>query len=558
LLASIPVVPVELLLVKTLVDRIQTWIAPHPVGPILAAAAWLGALMIVNNMLLGVPIPLAMTRLNERGTLEQQRMLVSKTAVLPLAALESPETKDLRERAFQVSLYDIYNTGIHALQMSLQIAVLMAIMLRFGHWIPVVAVIAAASLLTRVSAKTAVNLEEVTRKQTAVRRLLRHYADLMTERSGAKEIRLFGLSRLLTERWTRLFAQQAEETRKAVRSAEMRKIVPELLMALIAGLLLALVVLLPGANQLTSGDFALLFMALTLLLSQLPGLIAQIAAMRRQYMKWEDFRAYLDLEEECFARTDAPLSRESPSNINITLQVRELGFRYPGDGRDTLSGISLAIPPGCRAALVGANGSGKSTLIKLLLGLYAPNEGEVIWSDGKQRRLEKAATAGYVSAVFQDFTRLYVTLRENVALGKLAAIGQDSLLQQSLQLAGSKFSHLDAQLGAPFGGIEPSGGEWQKIATARAILKDAGFVFFDEPTAALDPQAEKEAFELFLQVTKGRSALLVTHRLGAAKLADLIFVMEDGRLAEQGTHDELMAKSGPYSRMFHLQASWYV
>ncbi len=512
--------------------------------------------MIVNNMLLGVPIPLAMTRLNERGTLEQQRMLVSKTSALPLAAVELPETKDLRERAFQVSLYDIYNTGIHALQMSLQIAVLMAIMLRFGHWIPVVAVIAAASLLTCVSAKAAENLEEVTRKQIAVRRLLRHYADLMTERNGAKEIRLFGLSRLLTERWTRLFEQQAEETMKAVRSAEMRKIAPELLMALIAGLLLALVVLLPGANQLTSGDFALLFMALTLLLSQLPGLIAQIAALRRQYMKWEDFRAYLDLEEESFARADAPLFGESTANI--TLQVRELGFRYPGDDRDTLSGISLTIPPGCRAALVGANGSGKSTLIKLLLGLYAPNEGEVIWSDGKHRRLEKAATAGYVSAVFQDFTRLYVTLRENVALGKLAAIGQDWLLQQSLQLAGSKFSHLDAQLGAPFRGIEPSGGEWQKIATARAILKDAGFVFFDEPTAALDPQAEKEAFELFLQVTKGRSALLVTHRLGAAKLADLIFVMKDGRLVEQGTHDELMEKSGPYSRMFHLQASWYV
>ncbi|WP_235885380.1 ATP-binding cassette domain-containing protein [Paenibacillus cymbidii] len=555
-MASVPVVPVELLLVKQLVDRIQTWIAPHPVGPILATAAWLGALMIVNNMLLGVPIPLAMTRLNERGTLEQQRMLVSKTSALPLAAVELPETKDLRERAFQVSLYDIYNTGIHALQMSLQIAVLMAIMLRFGHWIPVVAVIAAASLLTCVSAKAAENLEEVTRKQIAVRRLLRHYADLMTERNGAKEIRLFGLSRLLTERWTRLFEQQAEETMKAVRSAEMRKIAPELLMALIAGLLLALVVLLPGANQLTSGDFALLFMALTLLLSQLPGLIAQIAALRRQYMKWEDFRAYLDLEEESFARADAPLFGESTANI--TLQVRELGFRYPGDDRDTLSGISLTIPPGCRAALVGANGSGKSTLIKLLLGLYAPNEGEVIWSDGKHRRLEKAATAGYVSAVFQDFTRLYVTLRENVALGKLAAIGQDWLLQQSLQLAGSKFSHLDAQLGAPFRGIEPSGGEWQKIATARAILKDAGFVFFDEPTAALDPQAEKEAFELFLQVTKGRSALLVTHRLGAAKLADLIFVMKDGRLVEQGTHDELMEKSGPYSRMFHLQASWYV
>ncbi|XEC96161.1 ATP-binding cassette domain-containing protein [Paenibacillus tarimensis] len=556
LLLSVPIIPAELLLVKTLIDRIQTWTTPDPVGPILLAAAYLGTLMVVNNIVLGVPVPLAMTRLNEVGTLEEQRMLMEKTSLLPIASIESPSSKDLRERALQVSLYEIYNTGVQVLQMLLQLALLVIVLLVFNQWLPVLAVTASALLLAYISGKTAKNLESLVRKQTSVRRLLRHYSELMTERNGAKEIRLFGLGRLLTERWTHLFEKHSDETLKTVRSSEIRKIGPELLMALLAGLLLALVVLLPGSDNLTAGDFSLLFLALTMLLSQLPGLIGQIAAMRGQYMKWEDFRAYLELEEDNSNRS-ANFMPAIPLG-SLQLQVRNLGFRYPGVTKETIRGVSFSILPGCRAALVGENGSGKSTLIKLLLGFYPPHEGEIIWSHVKDLRLKNTANNDKVSAVFQDFTRLYLTLRENVALGRLTAFDQDSLLLNSLKSSGSKFSDLDIQLGAPFGGIEPSGGEWQKIATARAMLRDADFVLFDEPTAALDPQAEKEAFELFLRVTEGRSALLVTHRLGAAKMADLIFVMKDGQLVEQGTHDELMQRNGLYSRMFNLQAAWYV
>jgi ABC-type multidrug transport system fused ATPase/permease subunit len=150
-----------------------------------------------------------------------------------------------------------------------------------------------------------------------------------------------------------------------------------------------------------------------------------------------------------------------------------------------------------------------------------------------------------------------VRLRENVALGQLAELHNDPAIEAALRSAGYRKSGLDTLLGAAFGGIEPSGGEWQKIATARALMRDADFVFFDEPTAALDPQAEREAFELFMKVTEGKSALLVTHRLGAAKLADLVFVLRQGKLVEQGTHEELMRMNGEYSRMYRTQASWY-
>ncbi|CAG7644327.1 ATP-binding cassette domain-containing protein [Paenibacillus allorhizosphaerae] len=599
MLLSVPFTPVELWLVKTLVDRIQAWTPPLPIGPIVEGAVRLALLMAMNNIAFGVPIPMAQTRLIEIGTLEEQRLVMRKTTRLPLKDVEAPSIKDVRERALRVSLYGIYSTGVHLLQSSFMLVALSLVLLMYGQWIPLIAVFASALLLTFVSGKSEDKLEKLSRKQVPNRRLLRHYADLMTKRDAAKEIRLFGLGRLLSERWSALSARQAHETAEAVRAAELRKIGPELLFALLGGLLLALLILLPGANALSAGDFTLLFMTLTMLLSQLTGWIGHAVTMRRQYMRWEDFRAYMTLEEDANrerlpelaaackesaagsqaapvpARLSAPYGSGTISESNLLpeaedgdaiagnfhslrLQVRDLSYRYPGVAHDTLHGLHLTIPPGCRAALVGENGSGKSTLVKLLTGLYKPTNGAVEWGDGDGIPLSTDMAQAKLSAVFQDFTRLYLTLRENVALGNMTLREEDAILQQRLQASGSRLRDLEMQLGAPFGGVEPSGGEWQKIVTARTLLRDAGFVFFDEPTAALDPQAEKDAFEMFLRVTEGRSALLVTHRLGAAKLADVIFVLKQGRLAEQGTHQELMNSGGEYSRMFQMQASWYV
>ncbi|TMV51622.1 ABC transporter ATP-binding protein [Paenibacillus mesophilus] len=572
LLLGLPVLPIELWLVKSLVDRVQAWTAQEPIGPILAAAAWLALLMAANNIALGVPVPMAQTRLNEIGTLEGQRIVLRKTGRLPLAAIESPAVQNLRERALQFSLYETFNIGAQLTQSFLRAAILLAIMLAYGGWIPAAAFCASAWLVSTVSGRSAESLEKLLRAQTPDRRLLAYYAGLMTGRDAAKEIRLFGLGGLLADRWSSLADRQSEETRKAVRSSELRKIGPELLLALVGGLLVALLVLLPGANKLSAGDFSVLFLSVTMLVSQLPGIIADGATLRRQSMKWEDFRAYTALEEEGELpdRDERPggseaVSLQGDSDIGrasgMLLQVRGLRFRYPGADGDSVNGVSLEIPHGCRAALVGENGSGKSTLVKLLAGLYTPSGGEVVWrrdAEGRQTCGRPGAADGSaVSAVFQDFAKLYVTLRENVALGKLSAIRNDPDMQAALLDAGSKLRDLDMQLGAPFGGLEPSGGEWQKIVTARALLRDADFVFFDEPTAALDPQAEKDAFELFMRVTAGRSALLVTHRLGAAKLADRLFVLKDGRITEQGTHDELMRLGGEYSRMFRMQALWY-
>ncbi|MFC5650279.1 ATP-binding cassette domain-containing protein [Paenibacillus solisilvae] len=554
LLLSVPIIPVEMWLIKTLVDRIQAWEAPDSIVTILIVAAELALLMVIGNIALGVPVPMAMTRLMEIGPLVEQRLIMQKNAALPFASLERPATKNLLDRAQQVSHHDTVITGFQMVQLFLQFIIIIALLLVYGQWIPIVILGAAAIFFMHVSNKSAEQLEGLTRNQTEERRVLHHYSDLMTKRAAAKEIRLFGLARLLTSRWTSLYEEQSEQQWSFVKTSEFRKLLPELLMALLSGLLLAIIIIFPGAHQLTSGDCTLLFLAMTMLFSQLPNLIGQGASMRKYFMRWEDFHDFMELEED---RT-IEVAGECAAGNGLALQVRDISYRYPGAERDTICGVSLTIPSGCRAALVGENGSGKSTLVKLLTGLYEPTGGVMEWGKDGAHHSENSFASGHLSAVFQDFSRFYLTLRENLALGKLSAMEQDSILQGSLDTAGSKFGHLDMQLGTAFGGIEPSGGEWQRIATARSLLRDSAFVFFDEPTAALDPQAERDAFDLFLRVTRGRSALLVTHRLGAAKLADVIFVLKQGRVVERGTHAELMSQEGEYSKMFQLQASWYV
>ncbi|WP_246067103.1 ATP-binding cassette domain-containing protein [Paenibacillus koleovorans] len=542
-LLTVCLTPVELMLVKQLIDRIQTWTAGDPLQPFLLAASLLAGLLVFTQIVLGVPVPMAMARLSELGTLEQQRLLLHKTTQLPLLDVESPIMQDLRARASRASLYEISYSTIHFLQNGTLVALLLAVMVVFGAWLPALLACAAAWLNAAAAGRAKLRLEQVLREQTPKRRLQEHYTDLLTRREAAKEVRLFGLGGLLSQRWSALHDEQSAAAWQAAKAGEWRKLGPALLMGLTSGALVALLVLLPVAGGWSAGDFTLLLMALTMLLARLSGMGGQWAALREHMLRWNDFRAYMELEERV---AEEASSAGCEGMERGGLQVSGLTFRYPGAEKDAVSEVSFKISPGSRVALVGENGSGKSTLIKLLSGLYPPTEGAIQWLGGQPG----------MAAVFQDFTRLHVTLRENMALGRPDASARDQL--EALRAVGSRLVELDAQLGAPFGGVELSGGEWQKVAAARALVSGTAVVFYDEPTAALDPQAEKEAFELFLRAAEGRTALLVTHRLGAAKLADTILVMDDGRLVERGTHDELLRRAdGVYSRMFRLQAAWY-
>ena len=241
------------------------------------------------------------------------------------------------------------------------------------------------------------------------------------------------------------------------------------------------------------------------------------------------------------------------------LACADVWFTYPGSAAPALAGVTLAVAPGEKVALVGENGAGKTTLTKLMLGLYLPERGRVTVDGGDPR----TAPPGRLSAVFQEFVHYPLSLAENVAIAAPPALHDRTRLRavlaqaQALDLAANLPGGLDSLLLPDVGGTDLSGGQWQRLALARGLFPDPGVLVLDEPTAALDPLAELEVFRRFAEMAAGRTAVLVSHRLGICRLADRVLVLSGGRLVEEGAHAELLAAGGLYARMFEAQARWY-
>ena len=248
---------------------------------------------------------------------------------------------------------------------------------------------------------------------------------------------------------------------------------------------------------------------------------------------------------------------KSKNKFEYGIRLEDVSFSYPKSNGNTLHNINLTIKRGEKIALVGANGAGKTTLAKLILGFYNPSQGQVLFDDN----IRSNNTLADASAVFQSFCKYFFTLRENVAFGNISEIDHDTELLDRLKefdfdLSKVNFS-LDTQLGREFEGVELSGGEWQKIALARGFLKESDFIILDEPNSGLDPLTESKLFQCFIGLLKNCTGIIITHRIGIASLADRIVLLENGQIAEEGTHAQLMDKRGQYFTMFEAQATMY-
>jgi ATP-binding cassette subfamily B protein len=253
-----------------------------------------------------------------------------------------------------------------------------------------------------------------------------------------------------------------------------------------------------------------------------------------------------------------------PATARGELVFDHVTFRYPGREEDALSDVSFTIAPGETVAVVGRNGAGKSTLIKLVTRLYDPTDGRILLDGVDLRELEPAAVRQLIGGMFQDYVTYQASAAENIGLGELARLEDRDAIEDAAIKGGadSLLDRLpdgwDTPLGKWFdGGVELSGGEWQKIALGRAFMRDARILLLDEPTSALDAQAEFELFARLRSLARGRTAIYISHRFSTVRQADRILFLEHGRLVEQGTHAELMALGGRYSQLFTLQAAAY-
>ena len=259
-----------------------------------------------------------------------------------------------------------------------------------------------------------------------------------------------------------------------------------------------------------------------------------------------------------------PNALPAPRPIKQGFEFRNVSFRYPGNSRTVLNGLNFHLKPGQRVALVGENGEGKTTIVKLLTRLYDPSEGQILLDGIDLREYDLEDFYREIGVIFQDFMRYEMTARENIAVGQIDELNRPETLQIAARksMANDVIERLprdyNQMLGRRFeGGVDLSGGEWQKIALARAYLRNAQVLILDEPTAALDARSEAEVFRRFAELTFGKTALFISHRFSTVRMADRIVVLQDGRISEDGSHAELTSQGGRYAEMFEMQAAHY-
>ena len=295
--------------------------------------------------------------------------------------------------------------------------------------------------------------------------------------------------------------------------------------------------------------------------SQLRQVLARLADLYEDNLFLANFTDFVELRPRV---VEPARPRPVPQPIRHGIVFENVSFQYPTGTAQVLRGVSLAIRPGEHVALVGENGAGKTTLVKLLCRLYDPSAGRITIDGIDLRHFSTCQLRRHIAAVFQDYTKYHLTARENIWLGDVDLPPRDERILAAARQAGADpaIARLpngyETTLGKRFeDGEELSIGEWQKVALARAFVRDAQIIILDEPTSAMDAGAEHELFRRFRQLARGRSAVLISHRFSTVRMADRICVLHDGRIIEKGTHDELVARNGTYERLFETQAQFY-
>ncbi len=398
-------------------------------------------------------------------------------------------------------------------------------------------------------------------RQTPVKRQIDYLRFLGASKDSAKELKLFGLSKFLTDRFQAL----SDDIYKQNVTLAKRRLIASALLSLLTTVgyygAYAYVILETVEGHMTVGTLTFLTGAIAGASANLQMIFSTFSSIADQSLFLTDLLQFFAVRPTVFSK---PNALKTPRPISIGIEFRDVSFSYPGGGRPILRNLNLFLRPDERIALIGENGEGKTTIVKLLTRLYDPTFGQILLDGVDLREYDLEDYASNIAVIFQDFMRYDMTALENIAVGQIQArqnlphvelAAKKSLAEGVIQKLPRGY---DQMLGRRFEtGVDLSGGEWQKVALARAYLRDAQILVLDEPTAALDARSEHEVFERFAELTKGKMALLISHRFSTVKMADRIIVLERGLIAEDGRHEQLMAHGGRYAEMFELQASSY-
>jgi ATP-binding cassette subfamily B protein len=400
---------------------------------------------------------------------------------------------------------------------------------------------------------------QLERDLTELQRQRMYLEYLMVDRTEAKEIRSYDLAPTLRRWHGELWDTRLRRLRHLVRRRLTLTTIGSAVTTAVLVVTLSIALILAGRGSITIGDAAVAIVGLQQLSGRLQSAAAGFNSVHEGIAFLRDFESF---------RATLPVIRERrpdavPPTPPTILTVDRLGYRYPGSDEDAVRNVSFELRRGQIMAVVGANGSGKSTLAKLVGGLLRPAAGSVRWDGVDIAGCDPQLVRAQIAPVFQDFARYMLTIRRAIGLGDTTRLDDEPAIRLAARRAGvddvieSHREGLDTRLGKAFGGTDLSIGQWQRLAIARALFRDAAVVLLDEPSASLDPRAEAELFDLLHSLCHDRIVLFISHRFATVRSADVVMVLEQGEVVEIGSHDELMAAQGLYHDLFELQAERY-
>jgi ATP-binding cassette subfamily B protein len=529
---------------------------------------WLLVLVLVEfglavlSDLLARLIGLVDTLLSEKLTMSSSIRLMDHAATLDLEDFEDSEFQDQLERARRQSSGRMTLMGqlFGQMQDLVTVATFAGGLLIYNPWLIVLLIIA---LIPAFLGEAHFSAQSYTLdfRRTPERRELDYVRQTAASVETAKEVKIFGLSRFLTDRY-RTLSQSFYTANRTI--AQKRALWGALFTGVgTVGYYLAYAWIIGRTltGALTIGDLTFLAGSFRRLRNLLEGLLASFSSTAAQALYLDDLFDFFKVEPEILSPPDpAPL----PRPIREGFVFENVGFRYPGAERWAVRHLNFTLKAGETLALVGENGAGKTTLVKLLARLYDPDEGRILLDGRSLRDYDVDELRGAMGVIFQDFVRYNLTAADNIAIGRIEARSDRERIEAAAQrsYADRIIEDLprgyDQMIGKRFRkGVELSGGEWQKIAIARAYMRGAEVLILDEPTAALDARSEFEVFQRFKELSEGKTAVLISHRFSSVRMADRILVLSGGRVEAAGTHEELLAQDGRYAELFELQAAGY-
>ena len=517
--------------------------------------------LIVLSDLISRAISLTDGLLGDAYSIQSSVNIIEKTSEIDISLLEDSEFYDKLERARQQTAgrVNLMSNALGEVQSLISIATLVAGLIYFE---PLLLLLLLLSIIPSFINEIYFSQQQysLARGWTAERRELDYLRYIGANSTTAKEIKLFDLTHFIVNRFKTLSLEYYDLNKHLAIKRSGLGFVFNILGTLSYYGAYVLIIYRVISGAISVGELTFLSGSFNRLTKNLQDFFSKFTRITESALYLKDYFEFIDLEVKPNNREDQKL----PKAIVKGFEFNNISFSYPGSDTEILKGINFEIRAGEKMAFVGQNGAGKTTLTKLLLRFYEPTSGEILLDGVNINRFKKHEYQAYFGVIFQDFFKYEFTARENIAIGNIREIRDQKRIEKAAEqsLANQVIDELkmgyDQQLGRRFAkGQDLSGGQWQKVALARAYMKDAEVMILDEPTSALDAKAESDVFERFIALTENKTSIIISHRFSTVRQADRILVLDEGRVLEMGTHEALMANQQLYAQLFTLQAQGY-